>query len=187
MPGDFEILRPPKAPYWRDSKYRAKVVGVERFVLISLSVTSAGLACLPSRLGVLQPISLELAAGNRASWILFGLLGLALVYLFAKFVSAGLYVSSMMCMLAVAGLSCIAFTNPYSFGHLCVFGALSLLVPCWLASLALELGGWRLVSSSIICLVGVMVCPGSLGLGERIILIGALFGLNSVFYEHVLV
>ncbi|HWD41328.1 MAG TPA: hypothetical protein VG944_20965 [Fimbriimonas sp.] len=125
--------------------------------------------------------------GNKPSWVLFGLLGLALLYLAAKFLGASLHLSFCLCLLAVAALATIAFTNPFSAGHLLVFGGLCCMIPVWLMGLHLDLGGWKLPSAAALCIVGICTCTANLGIGERIVLLGALFGLNSVFYEHVLV
>jgi hypothetical protein len=187
MPGNFEILRPPKPPFWRDPKHRPKEVGLERFVFVSVSLVCGGLMFLPSRLGFLAPISLELAEGSIGSWALFGLLGIALAYLTVKFGKVGRYFSSVFCLLAIGGLSVIAFTDPFSFGHTMTFGTLSLLVPIWLWGLQMDIEDPKLAASATGCTLAFIGCGFNLGIGERLMLVSALCGLNVVFYEHVLV
>lgn len=185
MKDDFQIVRPPKAPFWRNSKFLPDR-GVGRYALAVLSALCVVLVFVPPEQGYGEPISLQLARGHVAAWLLFCAMAVALAFLGQRLWRSERHFSSAFCYLTIGALAAIAATDPFSNNHLFVFVALFVALFGWLWTLYIELGEWKLLVSALACGAGCVSCAVSLGIGERLVVLSAIGGVNALFYEHVL-
>jgi hypothetical protein len=182
---DFEVLLKGHVPAWRDPKHRP-TKGPTRYVLGVISILIVVLAAIPHAGGYGEPLSMQVANGDKLTCTLFALMGLALTYTGSWLWRVERHFSSAFCYLLVLGLIGIAATNPMSDNHLSIFAFLLFLTLLWMWSLQAETSEPRLMACAIGGTLGTLFCFISLGIGERIFLLSTLASMNLLFYEFVL-
>jgi hypothetical protein len=185
MEREFEVISKGYVPVWRQGKLTKRQV-VTEVVMVLASLAGLVLVWSPWRApeGLDTAISLQLAQGDVVAVALFAFMGLVLLAMAVRLWRAYRRASALLMAAEVAGLYCLAVTDPSSFEHLAVFGGVALASASWLAVLALDLEDPWL---SVVAAVGVMsvfTIPLSLGIGERALITSCLTGMNLMFFRH---
>jgi hypothetical protein len=184
-PRDFEILNPPKPPIWRDPKRMARRAR-RNFVVATVSLLCGFVSLLRPSSGYREPISLQIARGERLAWLIFVLIGCAVFAAVPTLVRARRYGSSLFCLFVVFGLWALASTDPTSNAHLTAFIYLGAALLVWNWGLwAVLRDDWLFVCSCLTSLGG-LVCILSFGIGERIMILSALAALNILLLTDLL-
>lgn len=162
---------------------------MKRYALAGLSLACLLFVLIPPADGYGVPISFELADRHLPAWLLFCFLGIALAYLAVRFWRQERPFSALFCATAVVGLGAIASTDPESPEHLAAFLLLSGSMLAWMWSIASELEDSRLRWAAAGASIGAFLCfAGNMGMGvgERVMLMSALGGMNVLFYDYVI-
>lgn len=183
----MQQINPPKTPAWRDpARLRAQARERKlRPILAALSLVVLALMAVPTAGGYDEAISFQLARGEWVAWSLFTAIGFTLVYVSARLWGWESKAWAFASVLVVSGLGVIAFTNPLSANHNAVFITLSL---CMVVGQAFflrdHLDPW-LVPPALLSVVGLCLCIGHLGLGERLLIGSSLASINVLVYGHL--
>lgn len=182
---DFHVVQPSYKPFWRDRKSRP-TKGLRRHLIAILSVLAVGFLLVPPEEGYTLPISVQVFRGDWSAQCLFATLGALLAYTAIRLWESERAASAAFCGLAAASLVEIAFTNPFSANHFAAFSFLILMTLTWMWRMQAELEDPRMTWSAVGASVGTFLCLLFFGIGERIVLLSSLTGINVLFYEHIL-
>ena len=182
---DFEVLTKGHVPAWRDPKHRP-TQGLTRYVLSGMSLLILLLSALPHPGGYSEPLSMQVANGDKLTWALFALMACVLIYTGYRLWKSERHFSAVFCYFLLLGLAGIAATNPESDNHLSIFAFLLFATLLWMWSIQAETSEPKLMACAIAGTVGTFFCFISIGIGERIFLLSTLASMNLLFYEHVL-
>jgi len=182
---DFSVIEPSYKPFWRDAKQRP-TTGLKRYVLGFLTAICVGLIMVPPEFGYYEPISVQIFAGDRWAWALFYSIGAVLAYTSVRLWKAERPFSATFCGLAAFCLAGVASTYPFSATHFMFFLSVLAMSLGWLWSVQKELEDEKLRICAITATVGTVTCLFSMGIGERVVMLSMLAGINVLFYEFVL-
>ena len=185
LESDFQVINPPKPPFWRDPAYRARrarrnvVVGVVSFLCISVSL-------LPPKNGFGEPLSFQIARGEALAWTLFVLMGFTVLAAVPTLLRARRFASAAFCLLVVLGLWGLSASDPRSALHLSVFVYLALMILAWAWGLAASLQDTTLSLLAAFASLAAFGCLFSFGIGERLMMFSALGVLNRILLSDLL-
>jgi hypothetical protein len=89
------------------------------------------------------------------------------------------------CGFSLVGLLGIALTNPLSGFHLVIFLHTLLLSLVWMWWVHREFPEGSLFWSALLGTVGGLICFVSIGVGERMFMLGTLAAINALVYEYL--
>lgn len=141
---------------------------------------------LPPEHGYREPMSLQIARGEKLAWVVFCFAGCAVLAAVPTLVRVGRYFSGVFCGLVVLGLWVLATTNPASKVHLTVFIYLAAAILGWLWALWASLLDGRLLVYASVATLGALGCILSFGVGERVMILSSLAGLNTLLLTDLL-
>lgn len=182
---EFRILNPPKPPLWRDPRRLSKATP-RNFLVAVISLFTLGVAFVPPQNGYREPLSFQIARGDTAAWVLFLLIGAAVLAALPTLVRTRRYVSGMVCVCVVLGLWTLASTDPRSSLHLTTFVYLAATILAWLWGLWAGLQDVRLLVFACFATVGAVGCFVSFGVGERAMILSSLATLNTLLLSDLL-
>jgi len=120
------------------------------------------------------------------AWVIIACIGGAALASIPPLIAAGRYVSSFYFLLVVLGLGALARTNPMSADHLSIFGYLTGGLLLWLWCVWLDVRNFFLLLCSCAATFGAFGCLISLGIGERVMILGTLAALNTLLSSDLL-
>jgi hypothetical protein len=182
---DFRIINAPSPPLWRDPRRLAKS-NPRNFLVAVISIFCGLAAILPPRRGYGEPISLQIARGEVHAWVIFALIGLAVLCAVPTLIRVRRLVSALFCLAVVGGLWALASTNPGSTLHLNVFVYLAGAILIWTWALWATLQDGRLFAYACMATLGALSCIVSFGIGERLMILSSLATLNTLLLSDLL-
>lgn len=169
-------------PTWRRA-VRKKARKVPKPIMGSVSTGAFGLLWVPWM--VADPISNQLAEGSRIAWSMFALCGLVITLLAMVMVKAERFFSMLFLVGVIATMGYIASSDPNSLNHLAAFIMVAMALCGWMFWLAHDLDDTGCRWCAGLATAGVVVSVLSLGIGERILITGALAFVNVAYYNHL--
>ncbi|MBC8064528.1 MAG: hypothetical protein H7Y17_06845 [Chlorobia bacterium] len=182
---DFQVVNPPRSPYWRDPKYQLRRQRRNLVVALS-SIICIVVTLMPPRTSYFEAISLQIARGERLAWAMFILMGCTVMSALPTLIRARRYASGFFCVLVGTGLWALASTDPASMNHLAVFVFLATAILAWIWGLWASLLDGRLLFFAIAATAGAIGCVFSFGVGERMMIVSSLCVLNTLLLSDLL-
>jgi hypothetical protein len=182
MKGQMELRKKLYTPAWRDPKLLRKAARESRLRPIMGILTAACLLCLvaPGDGQYSKAISIQLSQGGFSARALFFLMFLVLGYFASRLWAWGSRLAASVSIGTMAGLACIAFTNPFSQVHNTAF--LFVAIASVFGNVALYFSYSGIFLTSLGSLAGLMLCPFNLGVGERLLVASSCLSLAIIYY-----
>lgn len=147
-------------------------------LVMTVHLTGSGQFC--------DPISLEIAAGNRVAYLLMFCLAGVILLLCRHLLRCEYYCRTGILLLAVPGLAIITVTSPVSDLHNTVFMLLVGGTILWFAVMGAEYEDDFILRGAASCLLFVpFLALFGLGLSEKVFLLYALVSANVLYYGHL--
>jgi hypothetical protein len=182
---DFRIINAPSPPLWRDPRRLARS-NPRNFLVAVISAVCGCAAIIRPRGGYSEPISLQIARGEVHAWVIFALIGLAVLSAVPTLIRVRRLLSALFCLAVVGGLWALASTKPSSTLHLNLFVYLAGAILSWTWALWATLQDARLLAYACMATLGALSCIVSFGIGERLMILSSLATLNTLLLSDLL-
>lgn len=185
--GNFEVRNPPKPPIWRDPRYLRSVARNRRFrrLLAILTAACTLFLAFPDDFDYDKAISYQLQAGGVSARLLFAAMGFTLLYMAVRLTLWRQFLGAFTAFVLFGGLVIIATTDPHSSLHNLVFLAIAAGLFAMISGLSLRHADALLGCAALACGVGLVLCFGHLGLGERVLVASGCLAMNGLYYQHL--
>lgn len=136
----------------------------------------------PSSGGITEPISFALARGEQIAHLGMKLLLLTLAYFAYRLARFRVVWGALACVAVMVGLLYIVNSDPYSSDHLMVFVCIAVFAVFVQWAMAITQESCALHLLAAVGTIGLGVCLGQLGTGERMLIVSSVAAINIVFY-----
>lgn len=179
----MELRNKQHIPIWRDSRYRPE--GRTRYTLGGLSLFTIVLLLIPPPSGYADAISFQLARAEPVAWVSVASMMLVLGYLARRLLVKGEFIAFLSCLCVCGALVFISISNPRSTIHLGVFLMLAGFVSLWNWSLFWAHEDPKLLATSLLSTLSILMCPLAFGIFERVLAASSLIAMNVMFYDYI--